>query len=293
MKKQTMRKETRAMRIVGLTDDYMELHWAGKAPKPEEFVKQHPDIAEELLEQIQATIWFTDGLNVRPKPLPPEVRKRIQHATLRPVLLRAAEKLHAHAQEVSKAESAPISRRSDLMVLLLYVAGATNQIADSVRGMVRLMKLVFLAQKHPSAARLLPLQYDFQPHKYGPLATGVYDDLQVLIWSELVKRTEFDEDGMPVTHMWENGEPPDTNFSARNAVYELSPEGLDYAVRLYRKLETSEPELLASMFQLKALLARMSWQQAVMMIYEMYPEYRVESDVAREQKEKAEDEAGL
>jgi hypothetical protein len=145
--------------------------------------------------------------------------------------------------------------------------------------MVRMMKLLFLAQKTTPVAKDLTRDYEFMPDRFGPSTPEVYDDLQTLIWADLIQRTEIDSDGLPVINRNDYGQMQETSFSSANAHFQLTPEGEAFAERLARHLEQNQPDLLKQLTALKHRLDRMSWQRIVVEVYTDYPRYAVESEL--------------
>jgi uncharacterized protein YwgA len=221
--------------------------------------------------------------------MPPAAKKRIIQRVLMPILRRAAEKLKKRVAEQQDVPAIPLKERLDVLLVLLYLKGRTEQTAEAIRGMVRMMKLLFLVQKATGAFKRLAFDYEFIPARFGPHSSEVYDDLQILNMAGLIKRTEFDEDGTPVIRRDDHGQMPETEFAGVNALYELTEEGQDFAARLVRHLESKETVLLGELATFKQQLARMRWQQIVAYVYEKYPEYTTESELLKKQRSQDDD----
>jgi hypothetical protein len=246
---------------------------------PEEYLRQHPREAESLRGAVEAA-WQLHLIRLEPRPLPEDVRRRIDRRVLLPLLRRAAEKRRAGIERSRGAAGRPPAERSDLLLLLLQVAGRTGRESEPVRGMIRLMKLVFLAQQY--LGRLLAPElpaYEFVPYRFGPLAPELYDDLQVSIWAGLVRRTEYDPDGLPVTNCDDYGRMEEISFAGANARFELTPDGAAHARALATELERTNPALLQDLRSLKDRLSRMTWQQIIVHVYERFPQYTGESEL--------------
>jgi hypothetical protein len=272
---------TKTARLLGAYSDLLN---SGKDVRPEDYARQHPDTDQEYRDLLDVTYWL-HGIKLEPRPIPPEARKRILHRVLTPMLRRAAEKLQKRVARLKDESEIPLTERPDLLLVLLYLKGRSDQYAEAIRGMTRLMKLLFLVQRMTGAVKRLDSGYEFIPGRFGPHSLEVYDDLQILIMAGLVRRTEFDEEGMPVIRREDYGELPETSFAGVNALCELTPEGQDFARRLVAHLEAHESVLLAGLATLKQQLARMRWQQIVAYVYQKYPEYTTESELLRKMQQ--------
>jgi hypothetical protein len=283
-----MNKKPRVTKTARLVAAYSELLNSGSETTPEEYARQHPNRDPEYTGLLSLTHQL-HAIKLVPKPLPPETRKRILYHVLSPILRKQAGQWQQRAQEFDNQPVHALTQRPEIVILLLYLAGRTGSLVEGIRGMIRMMKLVFLAQRTTPVAQGLTLGYEFVPFKFGPHSAEVYNDLQVLIWADLVKRTEYDEDGMPVIQRNDYGRMPEDEFAGKNALYELTPNGKVYAELLARDLERTRPELLKQLAALKYTLTRMSWQQIIAFVYERYPEYTTESELLKSPRSGIED----
>jgi hypothetical protein len=284
---------SRERKLGRLLAAYFDLLNAGTAPSPKNYSQAYPEIADELREECETAVWIKQALNLRPRPLDPEVSQRMLRRVLMPRLKKLAERLHQRAEELKDQTQVPLHERPDLILLLLHLSSrklaaedgrrTTNDgrrtTNDGITGMVRMMKLLFLAQQTTAVAKGLTRGYEFMPDRFGPSTPEVYDDLQTLIWADLIQRTEFDTEGLPVVNRNDYGQMQETSFSSANAHFQLTPEGEVFAERLVRHLEQNQPELLKQLTALKQRLDRMSWQRIVVQVYADYPEYAVESEL--------------
>ena len=82
-----------------------------------------------------------------------------------------------------------IDNRKDLLMLLLYEEGGSNDIAEPIEGRTRLMKLVFLLDMELDLQRDLQIDrpYKFEAYDYGPFSKDLLNDLDFLENMGLIK----------------------------------------------------------------------------------------------------------
>ena len=82
----------------------------------------------------------------------------------------------------SNPEPLRVENSLDLLIVLLYVPGASGQPGESIKGNTRLQKLVFLLNQGevPEAIVLAAREFVYAPYKMGPFSKGLYRDLDVL-----------------------------------------------------------------------------------------------------------------
>jgi len=80
----------------------------------------------------------------------------------------------------SQANMNPASRVEnglDVVLSLLYAPGTSGEIAEPVRGITRLQKLLFLLWKEGAFYEDIPDLYNFKAYDFGPCMDDLYDDL--------------------------------------------------------------------------------------------------------------------
>ena len=81
--------------------------------------------------------------------------------------------------------------RSDLLLLLLYAPGSSNQKFETIKGKTRLQKEVFLAQKDLRSSGIFTY-YPFRPYKYGPYSIELYDDIDFMEYEGIITVKKID-----------------------------------------------------------------------------------------------------
>ena len=85
--------------------------------------------------------------------------------------------------------------RSDLLLMLLYAPGSSNQkcarTREPIKGKTRLQKEVFLAQKDLRSSGIFTY-YPFRPYKYGPYSIELYDDIDFMEYESIITVKKID-----------------------------------------------------------------------------------------------------
>jgi len=66
----------------------------------------------------------------------------------------------------------------DVLLVLLYAPGASGRVAEPIRGITRLQKLLFLLWKEGKFYENVPDLYNFKAYDFGPCMDDLYDDLE-------------------------------------------------------------------------------------------------------------------
>lgn len=193
----------------------------------------------------------------------------------------AVEKLAARvkAMESGKARLR-MGDRKDLLMLLLYVRGRMDRVAEGICGTTRILKLLFIAANELNLAGLVRVPYRFVPYKYGPFAPDLYSDIEVLIRCGLVKRQQLDENGEAVIQQGESLD-EGLGYNGRTTLYRLTRKGQTFAEALLRDATRKKPGLESGLVVVKAQFGSMLLMDLLRYIYTRYPEYTTESLVLR------------
>jgi hypothetical protein len=163
----------------------------------------------------------------------------------------------------------------DLVVLLLGAPGGGEQ--GELKGVTRLEKLVFLAERETPVGKVLTDRPDFRSHKFGPFSAKVYKAVDNLAAAGLL------DDSKAV-----DAESPDDSWEAGNVVigsdaapyvtrdFKLTPVGERYYAALINELPAGvEGELE----RFKKQFAGQPLRQLVRYVYRRYPEYTDKSEI--------------
>lgn len=199
--------------------------------------------------------------------------------------------------------------KTDLILLLLFAKGPSDRLAEPLKGITRLMKLLFLVKEEGNAGDA----FEFKAYKMGPFSSEVYPVLEFLqtfpsIESPLVlknNKTKFgnksswsllgsqNEDAalrkefldpsvnpeqLKAIDDLAGGNDPDSpalTGEEINAEFALSEIGL----KLAKKLAEKEPELLEKAESIKKQYGAMSLKELLRYVYTRYPETTTESEI--------------
>jgi len=176
----------------------------------------------------------------------------------------------------------PLKLETRLDVLLALLGASTRP----VRGITRLVKLLFLAEKEVDADRWLKRgeYYGYRPYKIGPFSADVYEDVEILQDSGLIEGTPGHAEAEDDIAAWEEEyatdvtpEPgPDSVHREVNRAFRLTGDGLKCAEAI---LSSVTNEQRTALRQLRARYDRMSLRQLLVYVYTRYPKYAEESEI--------------
>lgn len=177
-------------------------------------------------------------------------------------------------------------RGKDLILLLLYVPGATGHLLEPIRGRTALQKIVFLFEQElwPSFGRdssvdsQLPL---FEPFRFGPFSKSLQDDLDFLIGVGYVEvsREGGGQDHDNVRHVGILAEILDERPAPalETDYFLLTPRGKTYVEEnLINRLRNTQKQALA---EFKKHWAGMDLREMLQYVYEKYPKYAEKSEI--------------
>jgi uncharacterized protein len=144
-----------------------------------------------------------------------------------------------------------VSRR-DWLLLLLAFEGAPDGLHP-----VRVQMSLFLLA-HDAELGLDPDEaYEFVPYNYGPMSKQVYADLDELETAGFIRRMTVEG------QTW--------------TLLRASPQGLTAATHLVEELRTEDVPIARRLFEIKQLVARMTFGDLVEYVSDRYPDYESQS----------------
>lgn len=164
----------------------------------------------------------------------------------------------------------------DLVLLLL---GAPTRVADAdkqIRGITRLEKLLFLADKEGRVQDNIMDRLEFVPYHYGPYAREVYKAVELLEEANLLREVRnLDPDTV------DDMEEVFTDATDEEAVercFTLTEDGVAVADHLGSKY----PVVWQALSTIKDAYAGMPLRQLIRYVYRRYPEYAEKSRIRNE-----------
>jgi uncharacterized protein YwgA len=172
-----------------------------------------------------------------------------------------------------------IDSGSDLLMTLLYSPGESGSEGETIRGITKLQKLVFLLMEEGSYKETLSEDMGFEAYDFGPYSSDVMNILETLRGIGLVQVEEqelesYQEvmDGLVIGFSEdEEGTPPQTV-----EVYGLSDRGLEIGKELFNSL-TQEAQ--GTIRGIKEKYNSMSLMDLLKYVYSTYPESRERSKI--------------
>jgi len=172
---------------------------------------------------------------------------------------------------------APIENGLDVVLALLYAPGTSGRIAEPVRGITRLQKLLFLLWKEGKFYEDIPNLYNFQAYDFGPCVDDLYDDLdfgediELIAVEEVPSGNEF-EDGDEEAFLRDFGFRL-VNRSMRRD-FMLTEQGKEAARQIYESLAKERRERLE---QVKRRFNSMPFFDLLRYVYRKYPAFAKKS----------------
>lgn len=183
-----------------------------------------------------------------------------------------------------------INNRRDILLLLLYSPGRTEECNEAITGRTRLMKMLFLfreeALKHFRGAVQIDSDnfYQFFPWDFGPFSREVYDDLMFFELRGFIEHDDSDEDTLPESaaewELWlagsraDTGDEPVSEYDEQ--VFRLTPRGEEFAAGLYATLTVEQKQLLR---EFKARLLKVPLRALLKYVYENYESQTTNSKI--------------
>jgi hypothetical protein len=151
-----------------------------------------------------------------------------------------------------------INNRKDILLLLLYSPGKTNEYNEPIIGRTRLVKMLFLfkneALEHFRRGTDINEDnfYEFFAWDFGPFSTQVYDDITFFMLRGFIESTLTEEESLPESaaewDLWLERagvkESFDTIEIYQEESFKLTERGITFTKRLYEALSSNQQELL-------------------------------------------------
>lgn len=275
--------------IEQIVEEYINLLEQDKAPPVEDFIKRYPKLEPDLQPRIEAIRQLIETKNEIPE-MPEALKQKLHSLFWQKMKEREKERLLKVQRELDKMDTLKVKRGIEYLVLLLHTQLSEDSFRKytepspvkkqiyltAVRGVTRIMKLLFLLGKEGKLEKTSPAYYQFVPYKIGPFAVQVYEDMKLLLELGFVERQHFDREGLPVIYTDDTKIDEGFRFNDVTTIYYLTDIGNKYAEKLAKSLKSKEIEKIS---EIKAKYAPLSLKALLSNIYQRYPEYTVKSEV--------------
>lgn len=189
--------------------------------------------------------------------------------------------------------SVKINNRKDILLLLLYSPGLTNEVNEPVSGRTRLVKMLFLFWKEalPHFRKGTEITednfYEFHPWKFGPFSSEIYNDLTFFILQEFVRASNSDEEALSESEgEWEHwlltsgtSEADDELAVFQEQRFDLTDKGVRFTGKLYSALDRKQKQYLA---EFKRRTSGAPLRALLRYVYSEYPEQTSNSTIREE-----------
>lgn len=188
-----------------------------------------------------------------------------------------------------------VTNKKDVLLLLLYSPGATEAVNEPILGRTRLIKIVFLFWKEAlkefkkGTSITEDNFYKFFPWRFGPFSMEVYDDINFFLLRDFIKtepqETEALEESVEEWDRWasavdlESEEEDNKTDEYEEEQIALTPQGVQFAEKLYKSLSDSQRNILKL---IKGKLASAPLRAILKYVYTNYPETIERSEIKNE-----------
>jgi len=155
----------------------------------------------------------------------------------------------------------------EFLLLLLYIPGFTKKENESIKGITRLDKIIFLVQK-----KLELNIYNFIEYDYGPWSSEIQSDIRLLGEGGLVKIVE---DKLLISVEVIDRTDKDEIVNTIE-IYSLTPGGEKIAKEIFDKLNNNEKKIL---LEIKYEFNKIPLTDLIKYVYEKYPEMTTKSKI--------------
>jgi len=169
----------------------------------------------------------------------------------------------------------------DILIALLYAKGKQGNVGESIEGITRLDKLMFLLSRNKYLESIVNKGYNFEADNFGPFAPELFDDIEALKHENVlavtssrkpVNRTEVaDEDA--VLDPLDDADPDDDYLVN---CYVLTEEGMQIGKLIWNGLT---PEQRTEISRIKSTWQSKSLTELLHFVYRRYPETTEKSKI--------------
>jgi uncharacterized protein YwgA len=173
-------------------------------------------------------------------------------------------------------EKMSVETGMDVLLLLLYAKGEKNEVGESVRGITRLEKLVYLLDQEGGFHKYIS-DYQFEPYDFGPFSSELWDDIETLKDEGLVETQKISSRYFVEVSDGEKALEEENEFTENVVesskekemeIYSLSEIGKRVAEQLFDELTPEEQSVLEN---IKKEFNSISLFELIRYVYLKYP----------------------
>lgn len=172
----------------------------------------------------------------------------------------------------------------ELLAALLYAPGESSIINEEIRGITKLVKLIFLLLKESDLKKDIGNEFNYEAYDFGPFSSEVYDYLEMLKVKKMIiikeeKINDFreiiDDYIPPSENTPDNYEKLDVN-KKQVEIYSLNELGIKFVKWLLGKGKITKTDL-RKISDFKKKYNKLSLKKLLKYVYVNYPKERERS----------------
>jgi len=171
----------------------------------------------------------------------------------------------------------------ELIAALLYAPGESSKINEEIKGITKLIKLIFLLLKESDLKKDIGNEFNYEAYDYGPFSSEVYDYLEMLKVKKMIiikeeKINDFREiidDYIPSENTPDNYEKLDIK-KKQVEIYSLNELGIKFVEWLLGKGKIRQTDF-RKISDFKKKYNNLSLKKLLKYVYVNYPKERERS----------------
>ena len=173
-----------------------------------------------------------------------------------------------------------INSGTDILLAVLYAPGSTGTPGEPIRGFTKLEKMMFLVYEETDLKGVIGKNYHFEADNYGPCATEIYDDIEMLKDANMLETESVDSDSLIESIDFfdcaQNVEDEALPPAKRVEVFKLTSKGAKVASMIFHALPSESQQKI---ILLKTLHNSKSVTELIKYVYSKYPQTTTRSKI--------------
>lgn len=184
---------------------------------------------------------------------------------------------------MSSEDQVKVETAMDVLLVLLYARG--KKAHETIAGITKLEKLVFLLAQETSLGKLIDQNFTYEPYHFGPYSAEVLDNIEALGELGLVRTSavpsrsyveESDRYQVGVQVNESDADSSEVDQKGNMEVFDLTDDGIKVAEVLFSSLDKQQQQEVS---QLKGRFNSLSLRQLLRYVYKKYPQSTTESKI--------------
>ncbi|MBS4015578.1 MAG: hypothetical protein KGZ86_03985 [Candidatus Latescibacteria bacterium] len=272
-----------------IVEDFTNKLIKGEKITIDQILKKYPKIADKLKPLLESTQLLLQAGDQFDKQIADELKEydeELWQELEKNILAKSVKQVQKQEALLKKKETKTLSQRFEYLILMLYVKGYHARIGESIRGITRFIKALFLLEKETDLAKLIKTYYDFVPYKIGPFDPAIYQDLKVLELAGIIKRQTYKyrkpTDDSKIERFDDVQIDEGFQFNDESTLFVLTDNGMKYAKALAKWCDQKDENILLNIRRIKTKYGSAPLKYLLKYIYENYPDYTKESEFIKD-----------